>query len=148
MYDIAKEEILNGDLDWENDTFGMLLLKSAGVDAVWPRAGLNPTVAAVLAQSGTEEQSGGTYARQTLTNTFIRKATESVGGRAWASSDPVKWEGLTFTSGLTQYFLIYKDGATDALRIPVVMSIITSYTPDGTDFEIFPSGSHGWWSWT
>ncbi len=149
MYDVAREAFMKGDIDWVNDTIGILLFGTLDADPPKALASLNSSVEDVLSHGTTAEVAGGNYARKTLSNKSVFAQTSGNGGAVYCRSDGVIWTALTHTSGSFNHWLIYADAATDALRIPIANGSMWPWPDDqGLDFWLTPHVTHGWINWS
>lgn len=120
--------------DPTNSAFIIMALASAGTDAALKDL---DTFAAIEAEGSTSEQSGGTYARKTLTDaSSITITIDDSNDRTDVDCPDQTWTALTVSSGVITDLVFGYDsdttGGTDANVVPISQHDF-SITPDGSD---------------
>lgn len=125
VYNRGKARLASGDLDWDADTIGVLLAQPGYV----ANADHN------LVNEVTNELTGGTYVRKTLTGKVVTE--DDANDRAVLDADDVTWTALqTAAPGeIAAWAVVFEDvGGTDATRHLIVAFDLVDSAVDGTDF--------------
>jgi hypothetical protein len=132
LYNVAKKQLLDGDLDFDAPQDIRVLLLETETDA-------DPddlTVAAVLARAGTTELTNTGYARQALTGETTSQ--DDVNDRAEFDAGDATFTAVEAGNNVVA-FLIYKHVTNDADSIPIgLVDTATGLpiTPNGSDITI------------
>lgn len=132
IYNIAKQQIFNGTMDLDGDTFRVALLEtSAGQDVT------HTTVAAVLAADDELTDVAGT--REQLVTPAVRvNVGESRAEWYDSGANYVEWSDVDQVgSEQCVAYLVYKFDTDDATSVPVLMvDSFAAITPNGSDIRL------------
>lgn len=108
----AKFLIATQVMDWESEVFkGRLLMANTTALA-------DPEAQDLTGIAVPDNFDGTGYSDQTLLNNLI---SEDFGVAAQFLADPLVWTGLGDGTRQVRYIMVYRDGASEALRIPVFL---------------------------
>jgi hypothetical protein len=129
VYDNAKKLFMQGDLDWVNDTFKVLLLGDAG-------AGTDAGLEFVSEVSG-EELDGTGYTPGFAGSGRKALASKSVllsDGKAQAQADDLTWAAID--AGTAYAAVVYKPVTNDADSLLIAFVDFADTVTNGGDFDL------------
>lgn len=128
FFNVGKKGIAEGSIDLDGDTFAALLLQSSGPPVFNPD---DASVATVLGRAENTECTVASYARKTITSPAVTQ--DDANDRALWDADDIPWGALE-TGQTVSVLLVYKDGASDAARLPIAWFAFTAVPLNGSSF--------------